>query len=319
MTVELVIALACALVSTALVNVAYLREQAAARALPPLSRRHPLASLRLLLGSRRWLGGLALERPASRCSSSPLALAPLALVQSPGRRRCRPARGSLSARIAHRSLLAARAARRSRSRDSLMLGVSLAGERRAAAGGRHGRRSSCGSARVRRSAPVVRPPPGGMPPPPPPTASPAGSRSRSATSSTKVATQGGARPSAATLIARVRDRQRAAAARLPAWRRAHGRRRRDAPAPTRSRSSRARCCSESRSPRAGWACCAPLAFVAVVAGAILRSHAPRPHLTTRHGMLRTPGPQPRTWGDGEDDVTGRPTGRRRRGRVHGES
>lgn len=134
MTVELVIALACALVSTALVNVAYLREQAAAAALPPLSLRHPLASLRLLLGSRRWLGGLALEASGFALFVVALALAPLALVQSAG------AGGVgllafLSARIAHRSLSRREACGAAIAVTGLlMLGVSLAGG--ATSGGR---------------------------------------------------------------------------------------------------------------------------------------------------------------------------------------
>jgi hypothetical protein len=102
-TVRLAIAFACAIASTVLVNVAYIREQSAASALPPLSLRRPFESLRLLLANRRWLGGLALETGGFGLYVGALALAPLALVQSAG------AGGVgllavLTARIAHRSM-----------------------------------------------------------------------------------------------------------------------------------------------------------------------------------------------------------------------
>ncbi len=77
-------ALLLALGSTALVNVAYLREHAAANTLPTLSLRRPLASLRLLLADRRWLTGFAMESGGFGLYVAALALAPLALVQSVG-------------------------------------------------------------------------------------------------------------------------------------------------------------------------------------------------------------------------------------------
>jgi hypothetical protein len=84
MTPAIGIALLLALGSTALVNLAYLREHAAASALPALSLRRPLASLRLLLADRRWIVGFAMESGGFALYVAALALAPLALVQSVG-------------------------------------------------------------------------------------------------------------------------------------------------------------------------------------------------------------------------------------------
>jgi hypothetical protein len=84
MTPAIAIALLLALGSTGLVNVAYLREYAAASALPPLSLRRPIASLRALLGNRRWLGAFGMETGGFALYVAALALAPLALVQSVG-------------------------------------------------------------------------------------------------------------------------------------------------------------------------------------------------------------------------------------------
>jgi hypothetical protein len=76
------IALVLALVSTALINVAYLREHAAAAALPALSLRRPIQSAALLLRDRSWLLGFALESVGFALYVLALALAPLTLVQS---------------------------------------------------------------------------------------------------------------------------------------------------------------------------------------------------------------------------------------------
>jgi hypothetical protein len=76
------IALVLALASTSLVNLAYLREHQAVGALPTLSLRRPVRSLRLLLGSTRWLQGFAMETGGFVLYVVALALAPLALVQS---------------------------------------------------------------------------------------------------------------------------------------------------------------------------------------------------------------------------------------------
>jgi len=84
MTPAIALALVLALGSTGLVNVAYLREYAAASALPSLSLRRPLASLRLLVTDRRWMVGFAMESSGFALYVAALALAPLALVQTVG-------------------------------------------------------------------------------------------------------------------------------------------------------------------------------------------------------------------------------------------
>jgi drug/metabolite transporter (DMT)-like permease len=78
------VALVLALASTALVNVAYLREHDAAVSLPTLSVRRPLRSVRLLLENRSWLFGFALETTGFLLFAGALALASLALVQAIG-------------------------------------------------------------------------------------------------------------------------------------------------------------------------------------------------------------------------------------------
>src|SRR5437660_3459463 len=70
--------LALATISTTLTGVAYLREHAAAAALPALSLRRPLQSLELLLTDRLWLLGFAMESGGFVCFAAALALAPLA-------------------------------------------------------------------------------------------------------------------------------------------------------------------------------------------------------------------------------------------------
>ena len=78
------VAIGLELGSATLVNLAYVREQEAASALPELSLRRPLASLRLLLTNRRWLGGFAMENIGFALYVAALALAPLAIVQTVG-------------------------------------------------------------------------------------------------------------------------------------------------------------------------------------------------------------------------------------------
>src|SRR5690349_24563921 len=82
MSAQTGIALLLALVSTALINIAYLREHDAAAALPALSLRRPLHSAHALLTDRTWLFGFALESGGFLLYVAALALAPLALVQS---------------------------------------------------------------------------------------------------------------------------------------------------------------------------------------------------------------------------------------------
>jgi hypothetical protein len=81
-SVQTAIALLLALASTTLTNIAYLREHDAAAALPALSLRRPLHSVRALLTDRSWLLGFALEGSGFALYVAALALAPLTLVQS---------------------------------------------------------------------------------------------------------------------------------------------------------------------------------------------------------------------------------------------
>jgi hypothetical protein len=74
--------LSLAAISTTLTNLGYLREQVAAAALPALSLRRPLQSLRLLLADRGWVVGFAMESTGFASYAAALALAPLAVVQS---------------------------------------------------------------------------------------------------------------------------------------------------------------------------------------------------------------------------------------------
>lgn len=82
MTAEIGLALLLTVASACLVNWGYLTEHAAASALPPLRARRPVRSLRLLLGSRRWLAGFASESAGFALYVLAVALAPLALVQA---------------------------------------------------------------------------------------------------------------------------------------------------------------------------------------------------------------------------------------------
>lgn len=78
--IGLTVAFAAALVT----NTAYSLEHDAAAALPPLSPRRPLPSVRLLLGDRRWLTGFAAETAGWLMYVAALRLAPLSLVQAVG-------------------------------------------------------------------------------------------------------------------------------------------------------------------------------------------------------------------------------------------
>lgn len=81
MHAETVIALFLACASTCLISLSYLREHEAVAGLPPLSLRHPLNSLSLLLATPAWLIGFAMESSGFAFYVAALALAPLALVQ----------------------------------------------------------------------------------------------------------------------------------------------------------------------------------------------------------------------------------------------
>ena len=74
--------LVLAFASAVVINLAYLREHEAAAALPALSMRHPVQSVRLLLGDRKWLIGFGMESVGFLLYVAALALAPLSLVQS---------------------------------------------------------------------------------------------------------------------------------------------------------------------------------------------------------------------------------------------
>jgi hypothetical protein len=74
--------LVLAFASAVVINLAYLREHEAASALPALSLRRPIHSVRLLIGDRAWLFGFAMESVGFLIYVAALALAPLSLVQS---------------------------------------------------------------------------------------------------------------------------------------------------------------------------------------------------------------------------------------------
>src|SRR5215469_1610787 len=74
--------LTLAFASALVTNTAYSLEHDAAAALPPLSPRHPVRSVRLLLRDRRWLIAFAAESAGWLMYVAALRLAPLALVQS---------------------------------------------------------------------------------------------------------------------------------------------------------------------------------------------------------------------------------------------
>jgi hypothetical protein len=82
MTAQTGIALLLTLVSACAINWGYLTEHRAAGALPSLSPRRPLRSLRVLLASRLWLIGFASESVGFILYLVAVALAPLALVQA---------------------------------------------------------------------------------------------------------------------------------------------------------------------------------------------------------------------------------------------
>jgi len=82
MSTSTAVAIVLAALSTTITSLAYLREHDAAAALPVLSMRRPLHSIRLLLGDRSWLLGFVMESSGFLLYAAALALAPLSLVQS---------------------------------------------------------------------------------------------------------------------------------------------------------------------------------------------------------------------------------------------
>jgi hypothetical protein len=82
MHVGTIIGLVLALASSVLISLSYLREHGAVAGLPALSLRRPVRSAKVLLSSRAWLLGFAMESGGFGLYVAALALAPLALVQS---------------------------------------------------------------------------------------------------------------------------------------------------------------------------------------------------------------------------------------------
>jgi hypothetical protein len=74
--------LVLALGSTAALNWGFFTQHGAAEAMPPLSVRRPLGSLRLLAASRRWLAGFFVGLAGWALYVAALKLAPLSLVQA---------------------------------------------------------------------------------------------------------------------------------------------------------------------------------------------------------------------------------------------
>jgi hypothetical protein len=81
-TLQLLAGLGLALASAAALNWGFFAQHGAASALPPLTARHPLRSLRLLFGSPRWLAGFATGLAGWALYITALVLAPLSLVQA---------------------------------------------------------------------------------------------------------------------------------------------------------------------------------------------------------------------------------------------
>jgi hypothetical protein len=79
---QIALALVITLVSACLLNLGYLLEHSVASKVPPLSLRRPVASVRSLLGNRRWLMGFGAEACGWLLYVIALALAPLSLVQA---------------------------------------------------------------------------------------------------------------------------------------------------------------------------------------------------------------------------------------------
>jgi hypothetical protein len=71
-----------ALASTAALNWGFFTQHGAAEAMPPLSARRPISSLRLLASSRRWLAGFLVGLSGWALYIAALKLAPLSLVQA---------------------------------------------------------------------------------------------------------------------------------------------------------------------------------------------------------------------------------------------
>jgi hypothetical protein len=82
MSAEAAVGLLLALLSTAALNWGFFTQHGAAEAMPPLAIRHPIASIRLLAASRRWLAGFLVGLAGWALYVAALKLAPLSLVQA---------------------------------------------------------------------------------------------------------------------------------------------------------------------------------------------------------------------------------------------
>ncbi|HYX88884.1 MAG TPA: hypothetical protein VE753_05905 [Gaiellaceae bacterium] len=82
MSLPLLGGLALALASAGALNIGFFVQHGAASALPALALRRPIASLRLLFGSARWLAGFVAGIGGWALYATALALAPLSLVQA---------------------------------------------------------------------------------------------------------------------------------------------------------------------------------------------------------------------------------------------
>jgi hypothetical protein len=83
-TVTTAVAIVLAIAWTTLTNIAYQRQHDAAAALPSLSMRRPIESLRRLIGDRTWILGFALETGGFAFYAAAVGLGSLALVQTIG-------------------------------------------------------------------------------------------------------------------------------------------------------------------------------------------------------------------------------------------
>lgn len=82
MSLSLALGLVLALLSAGALNWGWVAQHSAASGLPPLSARHPVASLRSLFGHRGWLAGFTTGLGGWALYVAALALAPLSLVQA---------------------------------------------------------------------------------------------------------------------------------------------------------------------------------------------------------------------------------------------
>jgi hypothetical protein len=80
--VTIALALLITVISACCLDLGYLLEHDVASKAPALSLRRPIASLRSLLGSGRWLAGIGIETAGWLLYVGALALAPLSLVQA---------------------------------------------------------------------------------------------------------------------------------------------------------------------------------------------------------------------------------------------